>query len=109
LHGWTALVFRDRECVGTGRWNGTGISDRPRLLGETPEAEDAIYARLEGMLGAVVHAAFAELPAPMNAEGVDMALIDEMLRMTPRERLLALQDSVQSVVDLMAHAGHEAP
>lgn len=70
---------------------------------------EAIYRRLEAELVAEIERAFFTRPPEQNDEGVDLLLIDEMLRLSPRERLLALQENVASVVEMMARAGHPAP
>ena len=41
--------------------------------------------------------------------GVDLTLIDEMLRLTPRERLVRHQENMTALVELMARAGHQIP
>jgi hypothetical protein len=44
-----------------------------------------------------------------DANGVDIALIDEALRRTPRERLQALQDHVDATEELLARLGRSLP
>jgi hypothetical protein len=107
--GWSVEIQEGDRCVGVGRWTGRDIVDRPPLGTGDPALEEAIYGELAAQLAAEIDAAFAETPPLTNAEGIDLPLIDEMLRLTPRERLLALQENVRAVLELMAHAGHAAP
>ena len=87
------LVFRDELLVGTGRWTGRAIEDlRPPLMPEAPAEEAALLASLGQALAEEEAAAIASLNAgACNAEGVDLTLIDWILRMTPRERFDVLE------------------
>jgi hypothetical protein len=109
LHGWSVEIYEGDRCVGVGRWTGRSIVDRPPLGMGDPAREEAIYRELAVQLAAEIDAAFADTPPLTNAEGVDLPLLDEMLRLSPRERLLVLQENVRAVLELMAHAGHAAP
>lgn len=101
-------VLRDGVLLGEGRWTGAGITARPPLPGEPLDVVEEIYRRLEaGLIDEIDRMYFAR-PPEQNAEGVDLLLIDEMLRLSPRERLLAVQENVASVVEMMARVGHPA-
>lgn len=87
------LVFRDELLVGKGRWTGRAIEDlSPPLMPDAPGEEAALLASLGQALAEEEAAALASLNAgACNAEGVDLTLIDWILRMTPRERFDVLE------------------
>jgi hypothetical protein len=98
------MVFREDVMVSEGRWTGRRIEDlsaplvppkpyedaaaRAARLAE----EDAIVAALSREIAAEEAAAVAAIEAgAYDASGVDLTLIDWLLRMTPRERLDVLE------------------
>ncbi|MEO7327025.1 MAG: hypothetical protein ABI193_00500 [Minicystis sp.] len=87
------LVFREDQLVGKGRWTGAVIEGvEPPLLPDAPAEEAALLASLGQAVAAEEAAAVAAINAnACNAEGVDLTLIDWILRMTPRERFDVLE------------------
>jgi hypothetical protein len=87
------LVFRDELLVGKGRWTGRAIEGlSPPLMPEAPAEEAALLASLGEALADEEAAAIASLNAgACNAEGVDLTLIDWILRMSPSERFDVLE------------------
>jgi hypothetical protein len=99
-----ALVLRENVVVGYGRWTGARIEALTGELIPAPPGEDeaARAARLAeeaGILDALAREIAAEEAAAVaalhanayDAEGVDLTLIDWLLRMSPRERLDVLE------------------
>lgn len=87
------LIFRDGAVVGRGRWTGVAIEGlNPPLLPDAPMEEAAILASLGESLAREEAQAIASLHAnACNSEGVDLTLIDWILRMAPRERFDVLE------------------
>src|SRR5437879_3195469 len=82
-------ILRRGALVGSARWTGRRIEERPSgLKPEAPEEEDAIFEALEAGLAGEAAAELAELQAAAyDEEGVDLTLIRWMLSLSPRERL----------------------
>lgn len=96
-------IFRDGTLIGTGRWTGRRIEERPSGISpDAPDEEDKIFAALE--VGLVEEAerevAVAQAQA-YDADGVDRSLIRWMLSLTPRERLRVLDDHNRSLSRLL--------
>jgi hypothetical protein len=87
------LVFRDNVLVGRGRWTGAAIEGvEPPLLPDAPGEEAAILASLGQEIAREEAAAVAALHAnAYNSDGIDLTLIDWILRMSPRERFDVLE------------------
>ncbi|HZF50916.1 MAG TPA: hypothetical protein VE093_19790 [Polyangiaceae bacterium] len=101
-------IHRNGILVGTGRWTGRHIEDRPSGLSpEAPSEEEKIFAALEAGLLEEAAREVAEMQAQAYDEnGVDRTLIRWMLSLTPRERLRALEDhnrSLMRLLDVRAH------
>jgi hypothetical protein len=98
------LVFREDVVVSRGRWTGSRIEALSAPLVPPPPDEDAaaraariaeeeeVLAALSRKLAEDEAAAIAAIAAnAYDANGVDLTLIDWLLRMTPRERLDVLE------------------
>ena len=101
-------IFRKGMLVGTGRWTGRRIEERPSgLAPEAPFEEEKIFAALEAGLMEEAAREVAEMQAQAyDEDGVDRTLIRWMLSLTPRERLRALEDhnrSLMRILDVRAH------
>jgi hypothetical protein len=96
-------IFRCGVVVGTGRWTGRRILDRPPgLKREAPQAEDAFFAALEAGLAEEGAAEVAAMQASAyDEQGVDVTLIRWMLSLSPRERLKVLDDYARSMAGLL--------
>ncbi len=87
------FLFRDHVLVGTGRWTGTTIEElNPPLLSDSPERTAALLTSLAEALAQEEAVAVAEINAnAYDANGIDLTLIEWILRMTPRERFDMLE------------------
>lgn len=96
------LILRENVLVGTGRWTGTRIEDLSLQVPPEPvpyaradhgaEAEALIQA-LERRLNEEETEAIAAVSASAcNADGIDLTLIDWILRLTPGERFDVLEN-----------------
>jgi len=87
------FLFRDQVLVGKGRWTGTTIEELdPPLLSDSPSEDAALLASLAEALAQEEAAAIAEINAnAYDANGIDLTLIEWILRMTPRERFDMLE------------------
>jgi hypothetical protein len=102
------LIFRDGALVGTGRWTGRRIEDRPSGVSlEAPGEEETIFAALEAGLREEAAREVAEMQAQAyDEDGVDRSLIRWMLSLTPRERLRVLEDHNRSLTRILDAREH---
>jgi hypothetical protein len=101
-------ISRNGALVGTGRWTGRRIEDRPSgLAPETPSQEEKIFAALEAGLLEEAERELAEMQAQAyDEDGVDRSLIRWMLGLTPRERLRVLEDHSRSLMSILNVSAH---
>lgn len=101
-------ISRNGVLVGTGRWTGRRIEDRPSgLAPETPSDEEKIFAALEAGLLEEAERELAEMQAQAyDEDGVDRSLIRWMLGLTPRERLRVLEDHSRSLMSILNVSAH---
>lgn len=101
LDGWRVEILRDGRVVGEARWTGRGIVDCSIVVHPDDSArEAALHRRWVAEIEAEVEAALREAPPEIDENGVDLTLIDRMLRLTPAERLQSLQDWIDSIARL---------
>jgi hypothetical protein len=101
-------IFRNGMLVGTGRWTGRRIEDRPSGLSpEAPSEEERIFAALEAGLLEEAAQEVAEMQAQAyDEDGVDRTLIRWMLSLTPRDRLRVLEDHNRSLMRILNGPAH---
>lgn len=108
IDGDRVQIFRNGVLVGTGRWTGRRIEDRPSGLSpEAPSEEETIFAALEAGLMEEAAREVAEMQAQAYDEnGVDRTLIRWMLSLTPRDRLRVLEDHNRSLMRILNGSAH---
>ncbi len=96
-------IFRNGTLVGTGRWTGRCIEDRPSGISpDAPGEEETIFATLEAGLLKEAAQEVADMQAQAyDEDGVDRTLIRWMLSLTPRERLKVLEDHNRSLMRIL--------
>jgi hypothetical protein len=101
-------IFRNGRLVGTGRWTGRRIEDRPSGVSpDAPGEEEKIFAALEAGLLEEAAQEVAEMQAQAyDDDGVDRTLIRWMLSLTPRERLKVLEDHNRSLLRILDAPAH---
>jgi hypothetical protein len=88
----------------SGRWHAGKIVERSGNLAEGDDdssawqaLEDALRLEAESLIASTFAAAYDE-------RGVDVTQIDEMLKLSPRERLQVLDEQRRSILKLRRHA-----
>jgi hypothetical protein len=108
IDGDRVQIVRDGMLVGTGRWTGRRIEDRPSGLSpEAPAEEERIFAALEaGLLEEAAQEVAAMQAQAYDEDGVDRTLIRWMLSLTPRDRLRVLEGHNRSLMRVLNGLPH---
>ena len=111
IDGDRVQIVRDGMLVGTGRWTGRRIEDRPSGLSpEAPAEEERIFAALEaGLLEEAAQEVAAMQAQAYDEDGVDRTLIRWMLSLTPRDRLRVLEGHNRSLMRVLNGLPHRMP
>ena len=106
MDGWRIDILRDGVVMGHGRWTGNSIVERTvTIYPDDPAREAALHDEWVAMVNADVDATLAAAPPNVNEDGVDLALIDWMLSLTPTERVQVLQNWVNTFGGFVEEAG----
>ena len=108
VSGDLVRVYRGEALLGTGRFVGERIERYDGLsLADAPHAHEAALAELAARLLARAREELAAMQREAyDEDGVDVSLIRWMLSLTPKERLLALDDHNRSLARLRGHEVH---